>query len=235
MSFFQLKPQHFSGDSKNKHTIVKKIIVVADASPNFMKVAPVLNVLEHQRMERRLVHTGQYYDSAMSDAFFEDLKMRPPDVNLDVGSGSHTEQTAKVMMAFEPVCKQERPDWVVVVGDVNSTLACALVARKLGIAVARVEAGLRSGDMGMPEEVNRVCTDAISNLLFTSEESGNHNLRREGVPEGRIRFVGNTMIDSLLGHITEARATPLPDGLAGCYAVLTLHRPANVDDAQNLQ
>jgi UDP-N-acetylglucosamine 2-epimerase (non-hydrolysing) len=161
--------------------------------------------------------------------------MRPPDVNLEVGSGSHAEQTAKVMMAFEPVCKQERPDWVVVVGDVNSTLACALVARKLRIGVAHVEAGLRSGDMGMPEEVNRVCTDAISDLLFTSEESGNRNLSREGVPDGRIHFVGNTMIDSLLGHITKARATPLPDGLAaGCYAVLTLHRPDNVDDAQKL-
>jgi UDP-N-acetylglucosamine 2-epimerase (non-hydrolysing) len=216
--------------------MVKKIVLVAGARPNFMKVAPVLKALELAGARTVLVHTGQHYDSAMSGTFLEELELRPPDANLGVGSGSHAEQTAKVMMAFEPVCLAEKPDWVVVVGDVNSTLACALVARKLGAGVAHVEAGLRSGDMTMPEEVNRICTDALSDLLFTTEEAGNRNLRREGVAAGRIHFVGNTMIDSLMNHMQRARDLPLPAGLsAGQYAVLTLHRPANVDDEERLR
>jgi UDP-N-acetylglucosamine 2-epimerase (non-hydrolysing) len=214
---------------------VKKAIVVAGARPNFMKAAPLLKAFEREGVLAKLVHTGQHYDAAMSEAFFVDLRMRPPDINLGVGSGTHTEQTARVMLAFESVCAAERPDWVVVVGDVNSTLACALVARKLGIGVGHVEAGLRSGDMTMPEEVNRVCTDTISDLLFTTEESANRNLRHEGVAEERIHFVGNTMIDTLLRHLEKATATTLPYGLtAGEYAVVTLHRPANVDDGKKL-
>jgi UDP-N-acetylglucosamine 2-epimerase (non-hydrolysing) len=200
-----------------------------------MKAAPLLKAFERAGFITKFVHTGQHYDASMSETFFSDLRMRPPDINLGVGSSSHAEQTAKIMLAFEPVCAADRPDWVVVVGDVNSTLACALVARKLGIALGHVEAGLRSGDMSMPEEVNRICTDAICDLLFTTEESGNRNLRREGVAEGRIHFVGNTMIDTLLYHLEKARAMPLPDGLsAGEYAVVTLHRPANVDDNKKL-
>lgn len=215
---------------------LRKMIVVAGARPNFMKVAPLLKAFKRREMHPQLVHTGQHYDAAMSDTFFADLRIPSPDFHLGVGSGSHAEQTARVMLAFEPICATERPDWVVVVGDVNSTLACALVARKLCVGVAHVEAGLRSKDMTMPEEVNRICTDAISDLLFTTEESANRNLRGEGVAEERIHFVGNTMVDTLLAHRDEALALPLPSGLsAGRYAVLTLHRPANVDDAETLR
>jgi UDP-N-acetylglucosamine 2-epimerase (non-hydrolysing) len=152
-----------------------------------------------------------------------------------VGSGSHAEQTARIMMAFEPVCLEHRPDWAIVVGDVNSTIACALTARKLGIRVAHVEAGLRSRDMSMPEEINRLCTDAISDLLFTTDTNADENLRNEGIVEEKIHFVGNTMIDTLCQQIGRARELPLPDGLsAGEYAVLTLHRPANVDSPERL-
>jgi len=166
----------------------------------------------------------------MSDDFFRDLGIPEPDINLEVGSGSHAEQTARIMMAFEPVCLEHRPDWVIVVGDVNSTVACALTAKKLGIRVAHVEAGLRSRDMSMPEEINRLCTDAISDVLFTTDIMADENLRNEGVAGERIHFVGNTMIDSLLQQIKRARELPLPEGLTpGGYAVLTLHRPANVD------
>ncbi len=213
-----------------------KAILVAGARPNFMKVAPVLKELEARGVKTVLVHTGQHYDAAMSGAFFEDLGLRRPDVNLNVGSGSHAEQTARVMVAFEPVCARERAEWVVVVGDVNSTLACALVARKMGAGVAHVEAGLRSRDMRMPEEVNRICTDAVSDLLFTTEEAGNRNLRAEGVAEERIHFVGNTMVDTLLEHVEEARRKKLPMGLREKgYAVVTLHRPSNVDDEERLK
>ncbi len=217
-----------------------KIILAAGARPNFMKVAPILEALEACRrsgrpVEPRLVHTGQHYDRRMSEEFFADLGLPAPDRNLGVGSGSHAQQTARVMVAFEEVCLQERPDWVVVVGDVNSTLACALAAKKLGIRVAHVEAGLRSRDMSMPEEINRLCTDAIADLLFTTDRIASENLRREGVEEERIRLVGNTMIDSLYRHLPRARALPLPEGLeAGRYAVLTLHRPVNVDDPGRL-
>jgi UDP-N-acetylglucosamine 2-epimerase (non-hydrolysing) len=203
-----------------------------------MKVAPLLRAM-HARpgIDALLVHTGQHYDAAMSDAFFRDLGMPEPDVNLGVGSGSHASQTADVLRGIEPVLLDWKPDAVVVVGDVNSTIAAALAAVKLGIPVAHVEAGLRSFDRGMPEEINRILTDAISEWLFTSEPSGAENLRREGVPAERIHFVGNVMIDSLLAHLETARArAPLarlgltPRG----YAVLTLHRPGNVDDPARL-
>jgi UDP-N-acetylglucosamine 2-epimerase (non-hydrolysing) len=171
----------------------------------------------------------------MSDDFFHDLNIPEPDINLEVGSGSHAEQTARIMMAFEPACLEHRPDWVIVVGDVNSTIACALTAKKLGIRVAHVEAGLRSRDMSMPEEINRLCTDAISDILFTTDSTADDNLCKEGVADERIHFVGNTMIDSLLQQIDRARQQPLPQGLSrGKYAVLTLHRPSNVDSPDRL-
>lgn len=214
-----------------------RIAVIAGARPNFMKVAPILAAMRRCPVhEVLLVHTGQHYDDAMSGNFFRDLGISEPDINLNVGSGSHAEQTGRIMIAFEKVCIDHRPDWVVVVGDVNSTVACALTAKKLGIRVAHVEAGLRSRDMAMPEEINRLCTDAISDLLFTTDEIANENLRREGVSEDRIVLVGNTMIDTLVRHIDAARALALPGGLLPrAYAVLTLHRPANVDNPAKLE
>jgi UDP-N-acetylglucosamine 2-epimerase (non-hydrolysing) len=171
----------------------------------------------------------------MSDEFFRDLEMPAPDIHLGAGSGTHAEQTARVMVSFERICQEQRPALVVVVGDVNSTLACALAAKKLGIAIAHVEAGLRSGDMSMPEEINRLCTDVISDFLFTTDRGAGDNLLREGCSRERIYFVGNTMIDSLYRHRDRALATPLPLGLdVGSYALLTLHRPSNVDDAESL-
>jgi len=211
-----------------------KIILVAGARPNFMKVAPILKALQKHRgpgVSIMLVHTGQHYDAAMSGNFFADLDIPAPDLNLNVGPGSHAEQTARIMVAFEAVCVAHRPDCVLVVGDVNSTLACTLAAKKLGIRVAHVEAGLRSGDRRMPEEINRLCTDAISDLLFTTDDGATRNLEREGIPLERIHFVGNTMIDTLLQNVDRALASPLPfDVPAGSFAVLTLHRPASVDD-----
>ena len=189
----------------------------------------------HSPADLLLVHTGQHYSRNMSDDFFRDLGIPAPGINLEVGSGSHAEQTARIMMAFEPACLEHRPDWVIVVGDVNSTVACAITAKKLGVRVAHVEAGLRSRDMSMPEEINRLCTDAISDLLFTTDIMADENLRSEGVAADKIHFVGNTMIDTLLQQINRARQLPLPDGLAqGGYAVLTLHRPANVDSLDRL-
>jgi UDP-N-acetylglucosamine 2-epimerase (non-hydrolysing) len=217
-----------------------KYLLVAGARPNFMKIAPIHRAFssrrnEHTPAELLLVHTGQRYSRNMSDDFFRDLGIPEPDVNLEVGSGSHAEQTARIMMAFEPACLEHRPDWVIVVGDVNSTVACALTAKKLGIRVAHVEAGLRSRDMSMPEEINRLCTDAISDLLFTTDIVAVENLRKGGVADEKIHFVGNTMIDTLRQQIGRARELALPDGLArGEYAVLTLHRPANVDSPDNL-
>jgi len=215
-----------------------RVLVVAGARPNFMKVAPLLRELRARpRFETLLVHTGQHYDAAMSDGFFRDLGIPAPDVNLSVGSGSHAVQTSEVLRRIEPVLLDWRPAVVVVVGDVNSTLAAALAAVKLEIPVAHVEAGLRSFDRSMPEEINRLLTDAISHWLFTSEPSGAENLRREGVCAERIHFVGNVMIDTLRAHLPRAReAAPLarlglePRG----YAVLTLHRPSNVDDPERL-
>ncbi|HWC61068.1 MAG TPA: UDP-N-acetylglucosamine 2-epimerase, partial [Verrucomicrobiae bacterium] len=187
-----------------------KVIVVAGARPNFMKVAPLLHcIARHNKQAVNgtahitpfLVHTGQHYDEKMSSVFFAELGIPAPDVNLEVGSGSHAVQTANIMTRFEPVCEREKPDWVLVVGDVNSTMACALVASKLHIKVAHVEAGLRSFDRNMPEEINRLVTDSIADLLLTPSEDGNENLRKEGVPMSRIRLVGNIMIDSLLSNL----------------------------------
>jgi UDP-N-acetylglucosamine 2-epimerase (non-hydrolysing) len=217
-----------------------KYLIVAGARPNFMKIAPILRAFSlkqngHSNTPVLLVHTGQHYSRNMSDDFFRDLGIPEPDINLGVGSGSHAEQTARIMMAFEPACLEHRPDWVIVVGDVNSTVACALTAKKLGIRVAHVEAGLRSRDMSMPEEINRLCTDVISDLLFTTDTMADENLRSEGVASEKIHFVGNTMIDTLQQQIGRARELPLRDGLApGKYAVLTLHRPANVDSPDRL-
>jgi len=201
----------------------------------------VLQALERAGHERVFVHTGQHYDASMSDAFFDDLGLPVPDRHLGVGSGSHASQTARVMEAFEPVVEETRPDWVVVVGDVNSTLACALVASKLrrshGCRIAHVEAGLRSNDWDMPEEVNRVVTDRLSHLLLTPSRDAEPNLVREGIDPSRIVFVGNVMIDSLLRILPRARALDMPGRLGvteGKYVLSTLHRPSNVDDRQQL-
>ena len=211
-----------------------KILNVCGARPNFMKIAPLMHEYsKHPGIAAKLVHTGQHYDAAMSTLFFEQLGMPQPDFNLQVGSGSHAQQTALIMQRFEPLVLQEQPDWVVVVGDVNSTLACALVATKLGVKVAHVEAGLRSFDRSMPEEINRIVTDAISDLLLVSEPSGLVNLRHEGVPAHKIVHVGNVMIDSLLSHKEASRRSPILRhlGLAEKgYATVTLHRPSNVDE-----
>jgi len=219
---------------------VLKVINVVGARPNFMKAAPVVEAMGRRGSEFAplVVHTGQHYDASMSDAFFEDLGLPEPDVYLGVGSGSHAQQTAAVMQLFEPVVVRERPDWVLVVGDVNSTLACALVCSKLGIRVAHVEAGLRSRDRSMPEEINRLLTDQISDLLLTPSEDADRNLVAEGVPRERIRFVGNVMIDSLLKHLAVAEASRVRERLnveGSDYAVVTLHRPSNVDDAATLR
>ena len=205
-----------------------------------MKVAPLLEAFRAKRyllpeLQLLLVHTGQHYDAQMSSEFFRDLEMPMPDVYLGAGSGSHAEQTARIMIAFEKVCVEHKPVLVVVVGDVNSTLACAISAKKLGIAVAHVEAGLRSRDMTMPEEINRLCTDVISDFLFTTDQLADNNLIAEGHPREQIHFVGNTMIDSLTKNLDRALTAPLPGGLAaGTYALLTLHRPSNVDDPSAL-
>lgn len=217
-----------------------KVINVAGARPNFMKVAPLVAAMKRRDAEVQslLVHTGQHYDQNMSDAFFRDLEMPEPDIYLEVGSASHAVQTAAVMKAFEPVVLKEKPDWVVVVGDVNSTLACALVCAKLGVKVAHVEAGLRSRDRSMPEEINRLLTDQIADLLLTPSTDADENLLAEGIPRERIRFVGNIMIDSLLGYLPLAKKSTIRErlGLAGKdYAVLTLHRPSNVDELQTLE
>ena len=212
-----------------------KVIIVAGARPNFMKVAPIAAAMQRRRHEFQpiLVHTGQHYDDAMSRAFFRDLEMPEPDVYLGVGSASHAVQTAAIMQQFELIVIHEQPDWVVVVGDVNSTLACALVCAKLGIKVAHVEAGLRSRDRTMPEEINRLLTDQIADLLLTPSADADANLRAEGIPEERIKLVGNVMIDSLLDHLEHARQSNARSDLGFAdkeYGVLTLHRPANVDD-----
>ena len=211
-----------------------KILHVVGARPNFMKVAPILARLRKQGGVRQiLVHTGQHYDSKMSDVFFQDLGMPDPDVHLGVGSGSHAQQTAKVMVEIEPVLLRERPDVVVVAGDVNSTVAVALVAAKMGLAIAHVEAGLRSRDWSMPEEINRVLTDRLSDLLFTPSRDGDENLKAEGIDPARVHFVGNVMIDSLNAALPRARESRIHDRLEVArkgYALATLHRPANVDE-----
>jgi len=211
-----------------------KVINVVGARPNFMKVAPIVAAMKARPEKFRplVVHTGQHYDADMSDSFFRDLQLPQPDTHLGVGSGSHAVQTAAVMERFEPVVLHEKPDWVLVVGDVNSTIACALVCVKLGVKVGHVEAGLRSRDRTMPEEINRVLTDQISDLLFTPSRDADANLRAEGIPEERIRFVGNVMIDSLHQNLERARQSSVRADLGVSdldYAVMTLHRPSNVD------
>lgn len=210
-----------------------KLMLVAGARPNFVKVAPLLwEIDKRDDVDALLVHTGQHYDEQMSQRFFAELAIRTPDENLEVGSASHAVQTAEVMRRFEPVLLQHEPDAVVVVGDVNSTLACALTAVKLGVPVAHVEAGLRSFDRSMPEEINRILTDAISNWLFVTEPSGLANLRAENVPAGRVHLVGNVMIDTLAACQPRIAASAILDTLGVVpknYAVLTMHRPANVD------
>jgi UDP-N-acetylglucosamine 2-epimerase (non-hydrolysing) len=211
-----------------------KLLNVVGARPNLMKIAPLMEAWARRPgVEALLVHTGQHYDANMNELFFRELGIPEPDLNLGVGSASHAVQTAEIMRAFEPVVLEQRPDAVVVVGDVNSTIACGLVAVKLGARLVHVEAGLRSFDRTMPEEINRVLTDAISDLLFCTEESGVRNLRREGVPAERIHLVGNVMIDTLLRHRAKADQSPILDALGlapRAFAVVTLHRPANVDD-----
>lgn len=216
-----------------------KVTHIVGARPNFMKVAPIMEEMARGGgFEQRLVHTGQHYDARLSKVFFEDLDLPKPDIDLNVGSGSHAEQTGRVMIELERVLQREPPDLVVVVGDVNSTLAAALTAVKLGIRVAHVEAGLRSFDRTMPEETNRVATDAISDLLFTTERSADENLLREGVSQDRIFFVGNVMIDTLLKFREKASGSDILDRLRllpAAFAVLTLHRPSNVDRPEQLQ
>ncbi|MCW5832286.1 MAG: UDP-N-acetylglucosamine 2-epimerase (non-hydrolyzing) [Labilithrix sp.] len=229
-----------------------KILCVAGARPNFMKIGPILRALGASPLfAPKLVHTGQHYDAKLSKVFFEDLRIPRPDIELEVGSGSHAVQTAEIMRRFEDVLQEEQPEAVLVVGDVNSTIACALVTAKFQLArpftssfgerrrplMIHVEAGLRSFDDDMPEEVNRKLTDAISDLLYVSDPAGVENLRREGVPESRVVFVGNVMIDTLLAAKDEAMKSSILEtlGVAGRYALVTLHRPSNVDDVAGLR
>ena len=205
------------------------VLHVVGARPNFMKAAPVLRQLKSAGVNQTLVHTGQHYDPAMSDVFFEQLAMPQPDLNLAVGSGSHARQTADIMTRFEAVIVEKRPDWVLVYGDVNSTVAAALVCAKLRVRVGHVEAGLRSHDREMPEEINRLLTDQLSDLLFTPSPDADQNLRREGIDPARIRLVGNVMIDTLMHLWPLAEAQPT-NGIPNRYALVTLHRPSNVDD-----
>ncbi len=223
-----------------------KLLLVAGARPNFMKIAPLIQCIKAHNAKRmagafaidyRLVHTGQHYDQKMSDVFFSELGIPAPDINLGVGSGSHAIQTANVMTKFEPVCDRENPDWLVVVGDVNSTMACTLVASKLGVRVAHVEAGLRSFDRSMPEEINRIVTDALADLLLTPSSDADENLRREGIPDGKIKMVGNIMIDALVANLDRARQSDVLFRLGlkrKAFVYVTLHRPSNVDDRYTL-
>lgn len=216
-----------------------EVMSVVGARPNFMKIAPLIRAMNSSSsgISSLLVHTGQHYDQSMSDSFFRQLELPHPDINLGVGSGTHAQQTAKIMLEFEKVLQQRKPDMVIVVGDVNSTIACALVAAKMGVRVSHVEAGLRSFDRTMPEELNRILTDAISDHLFTTEASARENLRREGIPDDKVHFVGNVMIDTLIHCLERINGAALPyEGLLEReYAVITLHRPSNVDNAAKLE
>jgi UDP-N-acetylglucosamine 2-epimerase (non-hydrolysing) len=222
-----------------------QILCVVGARPNFMKIAPIMRALNNSALglSVRLLHTGQHYDAAMKKSFFDQLQIPEPDIDLGVGSGSHAVQTADIMKRFEPVLDENQPDAVLVVGDVNSTIACALVAVKKSIPVIHVEAGLRSGDRGMPEEINRVLTDQISDLLFTTEETAEPNLTREGISSERIHFAGNVMIDTLMFNLdrcipaaqTLEELCESPVDLSKGYGLVTLHRPSNVDDLEVLE
>lgn len=211
------------------------ILHVVGARPNFMKAAPVLRALTlNSGVRQTLVHTGQHYDAAMSDVFFQQLEMPVPDCNLGVGSGTHAQQTAAILAAIEPVLLERKPDFVLVYGDVNSTMAAALVCSKIGTRVAHVEAGLRSRDRSMPEEINRLVTDQLSDLLFTPSEDGNQNLHGEGIDAQKVHLVGNVMIDTLVRLLPQAEQQ-FPADVASPYALVTLHRPSNVDDLPWLQ
>jgi len=210
---------------------------VVGARPNFMKMAPVINEMRRRSLSQMLVHTGQHYDEKMSQVFFDELGLPRPDLYLGVGSDTHARQTAQIMMGFEKFCFEKKPDLVIVAGDVNSTAAVALVCSKMQIPIAHVEAGLRSFDRAMPEEINRIVTDHLSDLLFTTEVSGNENLKKEGIAEEKVHFVGNCMIDSLyksLHKAVEQQSWRAFNLLPGGYVLLTLHRPSNVDDSENL-
>lgn len=223
---------------QSNQTIVK-VHLIAAARPNFMKVAPLYHALKATDWAQPiLVHTGQHYDRNMSDAILQDLGIPEPDFHLGIGSGTHAEQTGNVMIAYEKVCLAHRPDWIVVVGDVNSTAACAMVGAKLWIPVAHLEAGLRSGDRRMPEEINRLVTDAIANLLWTPSADGDENLLREGISADKIDMIGNVMIDSFEMLRDKIESSDARSGLGlqdARYAVLTLHRPSNVDDRETLE
>jgi len=226
-----------------------KLILVAGARPNFMKIAPLMHALKgHKTIQAVLVHTGQHYDVKMSGQFFEELNIPAPDINLEVGSASHAVQTARIMEGFEKVCMDEKPDAVLVVGDVNSTAACTLVASKMGIKTIHYEAGLRSNDRTMPEEINRLVTDAISDVFITTSVDADENLLKENIPTEKIHMLGNLMIDSLVANLEKAQATELnfkllnrdtnieigTEFLTGKYGVMTFHRPGNVDDKESL-
>lgn len=219
---------------------MKKVMSVVGARPNFMKIAPIHRALQQYRgiVHHGIVHTGQHYSAGMSDAFFRDLQMPEPVEYLGVGSGSHATQTAGIMIAFEKVCLDRKPDLVLVAGDVNSTIACALTAAKCGIKVGHIEAGLRSFDRFMPEEINRIATDSICDYCFVTEQSGMNNIKREGFPDERVFFVGNTMIDSLHFALPAARESRIRETLGvqkGRYVLVTLHRPPNVDEPDQLR
>lgn len=223
-----------------------KLMLVAGARPNFMKVAPLIKAAEAHNARRgaggvlldwQLLHTGQHYDRKMSDIFFQELGIPAPHINLGIGSGTHAQQTAHIMLKFEEVCLAQAPHWVVVVGDVNSTMACTLVCAKLGVKVAHVEAGLRSFDRTMPEEINRLVTDALADLLLTPSSDADENLKREGVAESKIKLVGNVMIDALAANLAQAERSPIMKDLglrSKSFAYVTLHRPSNVDDKGSL-
>lgn len=216
---------------------LKKIVLVAGARPNFMKIAPIIDALQKESIDYALVHTGQHYDAKMSEDFFVQLQIPKPDINLESGGGSQAEQTASIMIRFEKYLMQNPCDLVLVVGDVTSTLACSIVAKKLNIKVAHVEGGIRSRDMTMPEEINRIVTDSISDYFFTTSVSAGDNLRSEGKNDSQIFFVGNTMIDTLLKNITRFEKPGFWNDYlqSGKYLVLTLHRPSNVDDINKLK
>ena len=220
-----------------------KVNIVAGARPNFMKIAPIIKAIQHKQkhcknIEYRLIHTGQHYDNKMSADFFETLGIPDPDINLGAGGGTQAEQTATIMIKFEKDLLENNPDVVLVVGDVTSTMACSIVSKKLGVAVVHVEAGIRSGDMSMPEEINRIITDCICDHFFTTSESANQNLCASGIPMDRIHFVGNTMIDTLLQNGDRMKQPTFwkTNKLeTGSYYLLTLHRPSNVDDPAKLK